>query len=140
MARKKSAGLFLTALTVIVAVVGFAAYMVNTGTNYYAKMGVSTPVVGCLIVGILAEVAVILVGLKGTPQWADILPVCGSVALMTGVVMLLSARANNLAAVFTFENSAANMADTTSCIVAIAATVVAALFAIVSAFFDVTRE
>lgn len=140
MARKKSAGLFLTALTVVIAVVGFAAYMVNTGTNYYAKMGVSSAVVGCLIVGILAEAAVILVGLKGTPQWADILPVCGSVALMTGVVMLLSARANNLAAVFTFENSAANMADTTSCIVAIAATVVAALFAIVSAFFDVTKE
>ena len=140
MARKKSAGLFLTALAVIVAVVGFAAYMVNTGTNYYAKMGVSSAVVGCLLVGIAAEIAVILVGLKGTPQWADILPVCGSVALMVGVVMLLSARANNLAAVFTFENSAANMADTTSCIVAIAASVAAAVCAIISAFFDVTKE
>ena len=140
MARKKSAGLFLTALTVIAAVVGCAAYMVNTGTNYYAKMGVDSTVVACLVIGIVAEIAVILVGLKGTPQWADILPVCGSVVLMVGVVMLLNARINNLAAVFTFENSAANMADTTSCIVAIAATLIAALFAIVSAFFDVTRE
>lgn len=140
MARKKSVGLFLTALTVLLAAAGFIAYMVNTGTNYYAKMGVDTSVVACLVIAVVVGIVTILVGLKGTPMWADILPVAVSVLLMVGFVMLLNARVNNLAAVFTFENSAANMADTTSCIVAIASCLIAALVSIISAFFDITKE
>lgn len=140
MTRKTSVGLYMTAISAVLALVGFIAYMVNTGTNYYAKMGVSSAVVGCLIAAILVTAVRIVVGLKGTPAWADILPVCASVLLMSGFVMLLNARANNLAAVFTYENNAANMADTTSCIVAIACCLIAIVVSIVSAFFDITKE
>ena len=140
MKRKTSAGLFITCLAVILAVVGVAAYMVNTGTNYYAKMGVDTNVVTLLVAAIVVEVLAIVIGLKGTPVIGDILPVAGSVLLTAGLVMLLNARANNLAAVFTFENSAANMADTTSCIVAIGACLLAMLVSLVAAFTDITKE
>ena len=140
MKRNISAGLIITCLAAVAALVGVIAYVVNTGTNYYAKMGVDTTVLILLIVGVVAELLTIVLGLKGSSIVGDILPVVGSVLLTAGVVMLLNARINNLAAVFTFENSAANMADTTSCIVAIAACVVAMLVSICASFFDITKE
>ena len=140
MKRNISAGLIITCLAAVAALVGVIAYVVNTGTNYYAKMGVDATVLILLIVGVVAELLTIVLGLKGTSIVGDILPVVGSVLLTSGVVMLLNARINNLAAVFTFENSAANMADTTSCIVAIAACVVAMLVSILASFFDITKE
>ena len=140
MKRNISAGLIITCLAAVAALVGVIAYVVNTGTNYYAKMGVDTTVLILLIVGVVAELLTIVLGLKGDSIIGDVLPVVGSVLLTAGAVMLLNARVANLAAVFTFENSAANMADTTSCIVAIAACVVAMLISIFASFFDVTKE
>ena len=140
MKRNISAGMIITCLAAIAALVGVIAYGVNTGTNYYAKMGVDVTVLILLIVGVVAELVTIVLGLKGTSIIGDILPIVGSVLLTAGTVMLLNARVNNLAAVFTFENSAANMADTTSCIVAIAACVVAMLVSILASFFDITKE
>ena len=140
MKRKTSIGLFFTCLAVILAAVGVGAYVVNTGTNYYAKMGVDNNVLMLFIAAIVVELLAVLIGLKGTPVIGDILPVAGTVLLTAGTVMLLNARANNLAAVFTFENSAANMADTTSCIVAIAAGLLAMLVSIIAAFMDITKE
>ena len=140
MKRKISAGLIITCLAAIAALVGVISYVVNTGTNYYAKMGVDTTVLLLLIIGVVAEVLTIVLGIKGNSIVGDILPVVGSVLLTAGAVMLLNARVANLAAVFTFENSAANMADTTSCIVAIAACVVAMLISIIASFFDITSE
>ena len=140
MDRKKSVGLYIAALSVILALVGRIAYLMNTRTNYYAKMGVDSTVLLCLIAAIVLTVVRILIGLKGTPMIADILPVCAAAVLTIGLVMLLNVRINNLAAVFTFENSAANMADTTSCIIAIAGCLLAVIFSIISAFFDITKE
>ena len=140
MKRSISAGLIITCLAAVAALVGVIAYVVNTGTNYYAKMGVDATVLILLIVGVVAELLTIVLGLKGSSIVGDVLPVVGSVLLTAGAVMLLNARVANLAAVFTFENSAANMADTTSCIVAIAACVVAMLISILASFFDVTKE
>lgn len=140
MKRNISAGMIITCLAAIAALVGVIAYVVNTGTNYYAKMGVDATVLVLLIVGVVAELLTIVLGLRGSSIVGDILPVVGSVLLTAGAVMLLNARVANLAAVFTFENSAANMADTTSCIVAIAACVVAMLVSILASFFDVTKE
>ena len=136
MARKTSAGLYIAALSVILAIIGIIAYLINTGTNYYAKMGVSSGVLICLIAAAVITVLHIILGLRGTSLAADILPVCASVLLTVGFMLLLNARVNNLAAVFTFENSAANMADTTSCIVAIAFCLLAMIVSIVSAFPD----
>ena len=140
MDRKKSVGLYIAALSVILALVGMIAYLMNTRTNYYAQMGVDSTVLLCLIAAIVLTVVRILIGLKGTPMIADILPVCAAAVLTIGLVMLLNVRINNLAAVFTFENSAANMADTTSCIIAIAGCLLAVIFSIISAFFDITKE
>ena len=140
MKRTISAGLIITCLAAVAALVGVIAYMINTGTNYYAKMGVDTTVLILLIVGVVVELLTIVLGLKGSSLVGDILPIVGSVLLTAGAVMLLNARVANLAAVFTFENSAANMADTTSCIVAIAACVVAMLVSILASFFDITKE
>ena len=140
MKRNISAGLIITCLAAIAALVGVIAYVVNTGTNYYAKMGIDATVLVLLIVGVVAELLTIVLGLRGDSIIGDILPIVGSVLLTAGAVMLLNARVSNLAAVFTFENSAANMADTTSCIVAIAACVVAMLVSILASFFDITKE
>ena len=140
MKRTISAGLVITCLAAVAALVGVIAYVVNTGTNYYAKMGVDATVLILLIVGVVVELVTIVLGLRGSSIVGDVLPVVGSVLLTAGAVLLLNARVANLAAVFTFENSAANMADTTSCIVAIAACVVAMLVSILASFFDVTTE
>ena len=139
MTRKKSVGLYIAALSAILAIVGLVAYMINTGTNYYAKMGVDSTVLICLIAAVVVTIVRIIIGLKGTPIINDLLPVCAAVLLTVGLVMLLNVRINNLAAVFTFENSAANMADTTSCIVAIAGCLLAGIVSIISAFFDITK-
>lgn len=140
MKRKISAGLIITCIAAIAALVGVIAYVVNTGTNYYAKMGVDVMVLVLLIAGVVCELVTIVLGIKGTSLIGDILPVCGSVLITAGALMLVNARIANLAAVFTFENSAANMADTTSCIVAIAACVVGMLVSILASFFDITTE
>jgi len=139
MERKNAAGLYIAVLTGILAAAGLIAYIMNTQTNYYAKMGISTEVllaVGGAIVLVLLE---ILIGLKGTPLIVDIIAILVPVALMLGVAFLLNVRINNLAAVFTFENSAANMADTRSCIVAIACVVLAWLFSVLNAFADISK-
>ncbi len=140
MARKKTAGLYLAVITAVLCIVGLIAYMINTGTNYYAKMGVDTNVVICLVCGIVLTALYIILGMKGTSVVYDLLAICSAVVTMVGLVLMANVRINNLAAVFTFENSAANMADTTSCIVALAATLLAVIFGIVTAFFDVTKE
>lgn len=140
MKKTISAGMIITCLAAVAALVGVIAYIVNTGTNYYAKMGLDTTVLVLLIIGALAELLTIIIGFKGNSLLGDITPVLGSVLLTAGVVMLLNARISNLAAVFTFENSAANMADTTSCIIAIAACAVAMLASILGSFFDITKE
>ena len=140
MKRNISAGLIITCLSAVAALVGVIAYVVNTGTNYYAKMGVDATVLILLIVGAVVELVTIVLGLKGSSIVGDVLPVVGSVLLTVGTVLLVNARVNNLAAVFTFENSAANMADTTSCIVAIAACAAAMLVSILASFFDIPPE
>lgn len=140
MTRKKSVGLYIACVSITAALVSLVAYMMNTKTNYYAKMGVDMSVVLCLAAGIALLAGRIAMGMKNESIVTDVLTVCASVLLTVGLVMLLNARVNNLAAVFTFENSAANMADTTSCIVAIAAAVIAMIISIVSSFFDITKE
>jgi hypothetical protein len=140
MTRKKSAGLYIACVSIIAALVSLIAYMMNTKTNYYAKMGVDMGVVLCLVAGIALIVGRVVMGMKNETIVTDALTVCASVLLTVGLVMLLNARVNNLAAVFTFENSAANMADTTSCIIAIAAALIAMIISIISSFFDITKE
>ena len=140
MERKKSAGLILTALTIIATAVGLGAYMVNAGTNYFKNLGTSPIIVGCLIAAIACEVIFLIVGLKKQPVWADLLPVVSCVCIMVGMLNFVSARANGIAAIITFENNASNMSDLSSAIAGIAACVIAVIIAIIASFFDVTVE
>lgn len=137
MKKKYSAGAVIALIAGVLALVGAVAYLVNAKTNYYAKMGVDTTIVVCLCAAAILSALRLLVT---KPGFADILPVCASVLATLGLMLLVNARVNNLAAVFTFENNAANMADTTSCIVAIAASLLAVIMTVVSAFSDTVKE
>ena len=137
MKKKLSSGAVVACIAAVLALVGLIAYLINTKTNYYAKMGVDASVVICLCA---AAVLSIIRLFFGKPGWADILPVAATVLATAGFMFLVNARVNNLAAVFTFENNAANMADTTSCIVAIAASLLAVILMVVSAFSDTVKE
>ena len=140
MKKKISVGGIIAILAAILAVVGLIAYLINTKTNYYAKSGVDAAVVICLALAAVFSLLRLFVGQNGKPMWADILPVCASGLVVAGFMFLLNARINNLAAVFTFENNAANMADTTSCFVAIGASLLAVIVTVISAFADTAKE
>ena len=140
MKKKFSAGAVVACIAGVLAIVGLIAYLVNTKTNYYAKMGVNAGVVICLIAAAVCSLIRLFFGQNGKPVWADLFPVAAAVLATIGFMFLINARVNNLAAVFTFENNAANMADTTSCFVAIGACLLAMIFAIASAFSDTAKK
>lgn len=140
MKRKTSAGLFMTAISIIAAVVGFIYYMMNCNTAYFANLGVNPVVIGCIVAAIVLQVVLIIVGMKGQPMWIDILSIAISVFLMLGTINFVSARVNGFAAILTFENNAENMADLSSAIIGIAACLIATVVSIVASFFDVTKE
>ena len=138
--RKISAGLIFTGISAVLAVIGFVFYMINTKTNYFAGSGVSTPVVACLIAAVVCMVVYIVVGLRGTPVWADILPIASSALLVAGLMNFASARINGIAAVMTFENNAQNMADLKSAVLGMVFVAIAMIVSIIAAFFDITTE
>ena len=140
MNRKKSAGLILTALSVIAAVIALVYYNINAGTNYFKSLGISPAVEICLILAIACEAVFLIAGLKKQPVWADILPVITGICLVVAMLNFISARVNGMAAIITFQNNAANMADMQSAIVGIAACAVALIITIIASFFDVTVE
>lgn len=140
MTKKLSAGMYVACASAVFALVGLIAYMLNTGTAYYAKMGVDAVVVLSLAGAALLGCVRVVVGMKSNPVWADVLPVCAVVLAVMGFMFLVNARVNNIAAVMTFENSASNMADSVSCFIAIGAAFLAMIAAFVAGFFDITKE
>jgi hypothetical protein len=140
MKRKISAGLFMTVISIIAAVISFIYYMVNCNTAYFKNAGISPVVAGCIMVAIALQAVLIIIGMKGQPMWADILPIVVSTLLMFATANFISIRAVPFATIITFENSAKNMADLSSAIIGIAACLVATLVSIVAAFFDITKE
>ena len=138
--RKISLGLILTAAACVLAVVGLVFYMNNTKTTYFSALGVNTTVVGFIIASIACMVVSIVVGLKGTPAWADILPIAASVLLVAGVMTFAATRINGIAAIMTFENNAQNMADMQSAIRGMVVLAIAVAVSWLAAFFDVTSE
>lgn len=138
--KNKSAGFFLTALSLLAAVAGLAAYLVNCGTNYFINLGISPAVAGCVGAAIAVQLVYIIAAWKGQKTWMDLLPVVSSVLLIVATVMLVSVRVNGIASIMTFEKNAQTMSDLTSAIVGIAACLIAAVISIISSFFDVTKE
>ncbi|MCD7734972.1 MAG: hypothetical protein LUH48_07625 [Clostridiales bacterium] len=138
--KNKSAGFLLTIITLIVGVVGLVAYLVNTGTSYFASLGVSPIVAGCAGAAVVALLVYLIVDGKSNQTWADILPVAASALLMISAIMLVSVRVAGIASIMTFESNASNMSDMTGAIIAIAVLVVAAILSIIASFFDVSKE
>lgn len=138
--RKISLGLILTAAACVLAVVGLVFYLNNTKTTYFSALGVNTAVVGCIVAAIACMVVSVIVGLKGTPVWADILPIAASVLLVAGVMNFAATRINGIAAIMTFENNAQNMADMQSAIRGMVVLAIAVAVSWLAAFFDVTSE
>ena len=138
--NKLSTGAVIACIAAVLALIGLIAYLINSGTAYYARNGVDAVIVVCLIAAAALSLVRLFYGKDGNPAWTDLFPVCAAVLATVGFMFLLNARVNSLAAVFTFENNAANMADTTSCIVAIAACLLAVIVTVVSAFSDTASE
>lgn len=140
MKRNISVGLYATAISTIAAVIGFIYYMINCNTNYFSNLGVNPLVAACIIIAVILQVATIVIGMKGQPMWADILPIATSALLMFATANFISIRVVPFATIITFENSTENMADLSSAIISIAACLVATFISIVAAFFDITKE
>lgn len=138
--RKISLGLILTAASAVLAVVGLVFYMTNTKTTYFSALGVDGVIVGCVLAAVACQVVSIIVGMKGTPVWADVLPVAASALLVAGVMTFASSRINGIAAIMTFENNAQNMADMQSAINGMVVLAIAVAVSWLAAFFDVTTE
>ena len=137
--KKQGAGTYLTALTAIASVVGFAFYMVNCGTNYFKSQGTNPIVTACTLVSIAAQVLYLIMGQKDTPV-ADVMPVISGVTITVALAYFIQARVNGIAAIMTFTNNAQNMKDLSSAIVAIAALAIAMILNMVASFFAVHKD
>ena len=132
-------GSIMTVITIVVAVVGLANYIMNSNTTYFSGLGKAPLVIGGAALGIAALVLWLVLG-EPKASWKDILPMLAPVCLIVAALNLVNSRINGVAAIMTFENNAQNMADLQSAIVAIAALIAAAVLAVFTAFFDVKKE
>lgn len=139
MAKKKKAGLFLTPISVILGIAGVVAYVINCGTDYYAKMGIDAMVVCCIAAAVLIQVVLIALGLRGQKTWMDVLPVAACILLMAGTLIFTGSRVESIATIMTFEKNDANMADLASALAGIGLCLGATVIGVVSSFFDITE-
>ena len=139
--KKQSAGFYLTVLAAVLGAAGVIAYVINCGTDYFAKLGMNTGIIVCLAAAVILEVLYIALNQKtNMAVWADICPVIAGVLLMAGSVLLIGSRANSIASILTFEKNAQTMADLVSAIVGMACCLLAAIVTIISSFFNVVKE
>ena len=136
MNKKIGAGMVTTCITLILGIVGFIAYLVNTNTAYFSNLG-KNPVVLCTVcIAIVALICYLVLG-KESPSGTDILPVIAPALLIIGGITLLNTRINGIAAIMTFTNNAQTMSDLSSAVVAIAAIIFAGVVGIVNAYLEV---
>lgn len=138
MNKKLGKGMITSCITLILAIVGFIAYIINANTAYFSNLGKNPIVIASLVIAIVALIGWMTLG-KVSPSWTDVLPVIAPACLFVGGITLLNTRINGMAAIMTFTNNAQNMSDMSSAVVAIAAIIVAAIVGIISAFFDVKK-
>ena len=136
--KRSIAGIVMNLLAVAAACVGILQYFVNAGTNYFKGLGTNPAIIGAAGAAIAALLVWTLIG-EARPTWKDILPIAAPALLMFALLTLVNARVNGIAAIMTFENNAANMADLQSALVAIGAFAAAALLACLAAFFSVRK-
>ena len=135
--EKKAAGFWLAVITLVLSVAAIVAYFVNSKTAYFARYGTNTVVIACMIAAAVALVLYLL--LNKTPVVGDLLAIAPPVLTVVALMSYVNDRVAGIASIMTFENNAANMADVTSAIVAIACMVLAMIVGIVSSFKAATK-
>ena len=132
-------GVFTTLLALIATAVGFAYYLINAGTVNFSSLGKDPVILGCLGGAIACYVIWLLAG-SDKRRILDILPFAAPVLTIYGGLVMANSRINGIASILTFTNNAQNIADMQSAVIAIAATVIAAVIGIFSAFFQVRKH
>lgn len=137
--KNKSAGFYLTILTVLLSVAALVCYIWNCRTDYFVSYGINKAELGFLIAGILAEIAVLAAG-KGEPKaWKDLFPVAGAAFLMAAAVWFIGLRVNEAAFIMTFQKNASTLADLQSAVAGIICCLAASVLGMCAAFFDVEK-
>lgn len=138
--KKLTVGFFLTVASAVLAAAGIVFYLVNTGTAYFASLGVNGVIVGCAIAAIVLQAAYLFLSQKNSNWVFGFLPAASSALLMLALANFIVTRVNGIAGIMTFENNASNMADLSSAIIGIVLCLLATVISIVSSFFDVSKE
>lgn len=136
--KRSIPGMVMNLLAAAAACFGLMQYFTNAGTTYFKGLGTNPAVIGAAAAAIAALLVWTLIG-GAKPSWKDILPIAAPALLMFALLTLVNSRVNGIAAIMTFENNAANMADLQSALVAIGALAAAALLACLAAFFSVKK-
>ena len=129
---KKGIGFYFSACALVLSVVATVAYFINCGTAYFSNLGTNPLVIACFIGS--AVLALLSIVLNKVPVVGDLAVICTPAVLVYGLINFVNDRVGGIAAIFTFENNASNMADLTSCLVAMIVAVVAVIVGVVSAF------
>lgn len=139
--KKQSAGFYLAALTAVLILAGLVFYMINCNTDYFGNLGVSAPLVGCLVIGCILELAYIAGYEKnGSKIVLDVMPVIVGALLTAALVIFITSRVAGIASIMTFENNAQTMADMKSAVIGMVFCLLAIVFNIIASFFRVVKE
>lgn len=148
MIRRYSIGAFFTLAAALLAVVGLSVCLANVRGGYLALTSAHSMVVRCLSAAAVLEMLALLVGMRGTPSFADFFPAAASALLTFGASMLIMARIEMLLSLFFSNgvssgiawNAAALNEAAARCLVETGCCLMAVLNSILGAFFDVTVE
>ena len=142
--RRYSIGAFFTLSAALSTVIGLSVCLMNVRGGWLALTAVHPIVVRCLSIAAALEMLSLLIGMRGAPAFADLLPVAASALLTFGAAALLIVRLEILIPVFAggaAENGALALDESAvRCLLEIGFCLAAVLSAILGAFFDVTVE
>ena len=140
--RRYSIGAFFTLSAALSTVIGLSVCLMNVRGGWLALTAVHPIVVRCLSIAAALEMLSLLIGMRGAPAFADLLPVAASALLTFGAAALLIVRLEILIPVFAggaAENGALDE-SAVRCLLEIGFCLAAVISAILGAFFDVTVE
>ncbi|MBM6801843.1 hypothetical protein H6B07_04010 [Mediterraneibacter glycyrrhizinilyticus] len=139
--KKQSVGFYFIILTVILAVAGTIAYLINCGTDYFSNLGINSGIMVCLIIAIILELVMVIgSNTMGQNRLLDLIPVVSGALLMVAFALFVSARVAGIASIMSFERNASTMSDMMSAVVGIVLCFLAVLFNIVGSFFKVVKD
>ena len=139
--KKQSVGFYFIILTVILAVAGTIAYLINCGTDYFSNLGINSGIMACLIIAIILELVMVIgSNTMGQNRLLDLIPVVSGALLMVAFALFVSVRVAGIASIMSFERNASTMSDMMSAVVGIVLCFLAVLFNIVGSFCKVVKD